>query len=211
VFEQKVNKNSLLCRVGDCWWLQEASDEGKSRGRACNEIKPSPSHPLTLARSTWSVFSGGKWSEQELLVEDSEVVEKALLEAAQREKVRLERLSPDERERERKLIRSDADIHEAAKLWCTDPSAAELRYGNISDWDTSSVTNMKELFVNAEEFNADLSRWRVGNVTNMVCMFEDATAFRSDLSQWDVGSGTDMSYMFESCDSFPVQHKPRGA
>ena len=53
VFEQKVNKNSLLCRVGDCWWLQEASDEGKPRGRAYNEIKPSPPH-----HSHWLVRPG---------------------------------------------------------------------------------------------------------------------------------------------------------
>ncbi len=57
-----------------------------------------------------------------------------------------------EKMKDAKLIRSDADIHEAAKLWCTDPSAAERRFGHISDWDTSSVTSMKELFEEAKDF-----------------------------------------------------------
>ena len=45
-----------------------------------------------------------------------------------------------------KLSRSDGDIREAVNLWCSDPAAAEEKYGHISEWDVSCVTNMRGLF-----------------------------------------------------------------
>ena len=44
------------------------------------------------------------------------------------------------------LKRSDADIKEAAKAWCEDAEAAREIYGPISIWNTSEVTNMRQLF-----------------------------------------------------------------
>ena len=37
----------------------------------------------------------------------------------------------------------DADIHEAVNLWFSNKAEAETQYGHISEWDVSSVTNMK--------------------------------------------------------------------
>jgi hypothetical protein len=45
-----------------------------------------------------------------------------------------------------KYHRSDDDIHNAVNHWCEDPVAAEIEYGNISKWNTSLVTDMKNLF-----------------------------------------------------------------
>ena len=45
-----------------------------------------------------------------------------------------------------KLQRSDADIHEAVDDWCDDPAKAIEKYGHISKWNTSLVTNMNRLF-----------------------------------------------------------------
>merc|ERR1712185_211216 len=39
-----------------------------------------------------------------------------------------------------KLIRHDGDIYQAVEEWCSDPEAAEEKYGHISDWDVSHVT-----------------------------------------------------------------------
>ena len=52
-----------------------------------------------------------------------------------------------------KLKRTDADIGLAVNLWVSDKWAAVRKYGSITDWDTSAVTNMKELFRDKEDFN----------------------------------------------------------
>ena len=38
---------------------------------------------------------------------------------------------------------------------------------DISCFDTSEVTNMKNLFIDKDSFNADLSAWNVANVEDM--------------------------------------------
>ena len=48
--------------------------------------------------------------------------------------------------RNKKLWRTDEDINEAVNLWCTHRAEAEEKYGHISDWDVSSVTDMSNLF-----------------------------------------------------------------
>merc|ERR1711977_756626 len=86
-------------------------------------------------------------------------------------------------------IRSDKDIRKAVKEWREDPVATEGRYGHISDWDVSRVTDMSELFYVAErdeedefesdeesDFNEDLSQWQTGNVTDMSIMFMGASS-----------------------------------
>ena len=46
------------------------------------------------------------------------------------------------------------------------------KYGDISNWDTSSVTNMNHMFHYAESFNQPLNKWNVSKeVTNMSFMF----------------------------------------
>lgn len=43
--------------------------------------------------------------------------------------------------------------------------------GNISKWDISNVTNMKDMFAYAIKFNKDISNWNTSNVTSisLVC------------------------------------------
>ena len=48
------------------------------------------------------------------------------------------------------------------------------KYGDISNWDTSSVTDMSSLFQNATSFNQPLNKWNVSKVTNMSFMFYNA-------------------------------------
>ena len=60
-----------------------------------------------------------------------------------------------------KLQRSDADIQIAVNDWCKDPVAAEQKYGHISKWNTSLVTNMAKLFQYKNNFNDDISKWNV--------------------------------------------------
>ena len=44
------------------------------------------------------------------------------------------------------------------------------KYGDISLWDVSNVTDMNHMFYNSQ-FQGDISRWDVSNVTDMNFMF----------------------------------------
>ena len=45
-----------------------------------------------------------------------------------------------------KYNRSDSDIKTAVDDWCADPANATAKYGHISKWNTSLVTDMKGYF-----------------------------------------------------------------
>ena len=97
--------------------------------------------------------------------------------------------------------RTDADIRDAVNLWCKDSTAAEIKYGNISDWDTSRVTNMDKLFYRKDKFNDDISTWDVSSCTSMEWMFFDAANF--DQGEWMylcmLESYTIQEYSFAAC------------
>ena len=60
------------------------------------------------------------------------------------------------------------------------------KYGEISNWDTSRVTNMGYMFENASSFNQPLNNWDVSNVTDMGGMFMYASSFNQPLNKWNV-------------------------
>ena len=62
---------------------------------------------------------------------------------------------------------TSSNIKAAAKLWVSDEAQAKAKYGDIADWDTSSVTDMEGIFERETEFNADLSKWKVSDVTSL--------------------------------------------
>ena len=70
------------------------------------------------------------------------------------------------------------------------------KYGEISNWDTSNVTNMESMFEEASSFNQPLNDWNVSNVKKMYCMFLGATSFNQPLhaptySYYDSDSDSD--------------------
>ena len=69
-----------------------------------------------------------------------------------------------------------------------------LKFIDISDWDVSSVENMKNMF-RESQFTGDIGDWDVSSVTNMISMFFDSE-FNGDIGDWDVSSVTNMSHMF---------------
>jgi hypothetical protein len=96
----------------------------------------------------------------------------------------------------KKYFRTNADIQTAVNLWCANRAEAEERYGHISDWDVSSVTDMSDLFRNKREFNDDIRQWDVSNVTDMKKMFWGARTFNQAIGNWDVSKVTNMSLLF---------------
>jgi surface protein len=63
---------------------------------------------------------------------------------------------------------TDRNFKETIKLWFENEEDCKWRFGHISYWNTSRVTNMQFAFYNRSSFNEDLSRWDVSNVTNSI-------------------------------------------
>jgi len=83
---------------------------------------------------------------------------------------------------------------------------ADIFNGDISSWNTAKVTNMYEMFSEAKAFNQDIKRdgdsWNTGNVTDMTNMFYKATAFNGNISNWDTSSAILMGRVFGGCGVF---------
>jgi surface protein len=62
--------------------------------------------------------------------------------------------------------------------------------GGIGAWDTSSVANMKEMFMRCHHFNANISAWDTSSVRNMMSMFANSRYSNPDISAWDTSSVT---------------------
>ncbi len=73
---------------------------------------------------------------------------------------------------------------------------------DIGGWDTSAVTNMSDMFYNAKAFNQNIGDWKTSEVTNMNGMFESANAFNQDIGSWDTSAVTDMAGMFFDASAF---------
>lgn len=69
--------------------------------------------------------------------------------------------------------------------------------GDISEWDTSNVTNMMGMFTDSV-FNGDISKWNTSNVENMEAMFDGNKKFNRDISKWNVSKVTSMHSMFRN-------------
>jgi surface protein len=107
---------------------------------------------------------------------------------------------------------NNLQLKNAAELWCIDEPHALHKYGNISEWDTSNITDMSGLFENEEEFNDNISRWNTSRVTNMSNMFHSYEGeFDQDINTklvdvngnvyiaWDTSNVTNMASMFNGC------------
>ena len=76
-----------------------------------------------------------------------------------------------------------------------------LKQINVSNWDTSNVTNMSNTFSHCELLaSVDVSKWNTSKVTNMEGMFVDCNLLASvDVSKWNTSKVTDMASMFSIC------------
>ena len=99
---------------------------------------------------------------------------------------------------------SKEELQEAVDMWCKDETReeAESKYGHISYWDVSQITNMTRLFYDKKTFNEDISRWNVSKVSKMTWMFKGAESFNQDINNWDVSNVISMICMFERAESF---------
>ena len=57
----------------------------------------------------------------------------------------------------------NATIRDAVRLWKTMPEECKLKYGDISEWNVSNVTDMSNLFEGQfmhESVHLDLNQWQ---------------------------------------------------
>ena len=83
---------------------------------------------------------------------------------------------------------------------------------DITNWDTSNVLSMEEMFSGWPTFNQDISNWDTSRVESMHGMFKGSkykgsyylgdTSFNQDISKWDVSNVKNMSEMFLGANSF---------
>jgi surface protein len=73
--------------------------------------------------------------------------------------------------KEKKIIFNNETLKNAVQEWLENSSKAERKYGHISKWNVSNVTDMYGLFRGLKSFNDDISNWNVSNVTDMCEMF----------------------------------------
>ena len=89
------------------------------------------------------------------------------------------------------------DIPDASKWKDAQSMFQNARFNqNIGHWDTSNVTDMRNMFNNASAFNQNIGQWDTSNVTDMRSMFLWATKFNRDIGQWNTSNVTDMGGMF---------------
>ena len=74
---------------------------------------------------------------------------------------------------------------------------------DLSNFDTSKVTYMGSMFYNCRGLTTlDLSNWNTSKVTNMNYMFSGCTSLTSlDVSNWNTSKVTRMDAMFSDCTS----------
>ena len=94
---------------------------------------------------------------------------------------------------------TDSNIAQAVEICLsTHPvtgMCSDSEYGAMPDWDVSNVTDMYAMFIDRNDFNADLSSWNVSGVIDMGYMFAGTTAFNQPIGNWDVSNVTNMAYM----------------
>ena len=94
------------------------------------------------------------------------------------------------------------DMSNLFKVGSAYPNNTNTFNADISHWDTSSVTDMSNMFAGASTFNRDIDNWNTSRVTDMSNMFAGASTFNRDIGNWNTSSVTDMSNMFAGASTF---------
>jgi len=117
------------------------------------------------------------------------------------------------RETLREMIKDGDDVSNVDTSGITDMSYlfywCKSFNQDISGWDVSNVEHMSYIFRDCDEFNQDISGWDVSNVKDMYNMFEGCKAFNQDVSKWNVSSVKYMQHMFTRCKNFEYKNFKR--
>ena len=99
-----------------------------------------------------------------------------------------------------KLDLSDWDTSNVTNMANIFGRCSSLSYLNISGWDTSNVTSMSNMFVLCKNLHSlDVSHFNTSKVTAMDYMFNDLNIDSLDVSHFNTSKVTNMNYMFYGC------------
>ena len=88
--------------------------------------------------------------------------------------------------------------------WLFSQCNALVSIGDVSNWNTSSVTIMEFMFDRCSSLTSslNLSNWNTSNVTTMKALFQNCSSLTSlDVSNWNTSNVTNMSWLFYGCSS----------
>ncbi|XRB19756.1 EF-hand domain-containing protein [Pseudoscourfieldia marina] len=170
---------------------KEAADAESARKSAEEALKAAQKEAADAESARKSAEDALKAAQKEAAdaKEQAEKSAKDCLEAAQSKNKKL-------------VVASNAELRERVDMWFKDQGSATNLFGEISEWDTSKVTDMSYMFNNAENFNQDISGWDTSKVTSMRVMFSNARSFNQDISKWNTAEVTNMGDMFNHAISF---------
>ncbi|WP_120186637.1 BspA family leucine-rich repeat surface protein, partial [Listeria monocytogenes] len=98
---------------------------------------------------------------------------------------------------------SNFDTSSVTNMLAMFQNCTSLEELDVSNWDTSSATDMAYMFAHCTSLEAlDVSNFDTSSVTNMQAMFENCTSLGElDVSNFDTSSVTTMAGMFQNCTS----------
>ena len=80
---------------------------------------------------------------------------------------------------------------------CADLCATYRAFNEpLNNWNTSAVTDMRNMFWGASSFDQSIGSWNTGAVTDIAYIFKRASSFNQDLSAWQVSPSTSIYEMF---------------
>jgi len=98
------------------------------------------------------------------------------------------------------VLATDYPVIEKLNNTFRDASATTIN--GLSEWNTSSVTDLRRAFQDASNFNQPIGSWDTSNATIMRAMFRGATSFDQPIGSWDTSSVTNMRSMFQGASNF---------
>ena len=82
---------------------------------------------------------------------------------------------------------------------------------DVSNWDTSNVTEMTVMFKFAKSAKPDPSKWNTSKVVDVDQVFQATAIEKADLSKWDLRSVKSYGYgMFWGCRNLEWLKTPKG-
>lgn len=99
-------------------------------------------------------------------------------------------------------IRGKLDTSQVTTMERMFVNTSNLTSLDVSNWDTSKVTNMSQMFYRVDIATLDTSNWDTSSVINMESMFAGATKVASlEVSNWDTSQVIYMGHMFSNTSS----------
>lgn len=100
------------------------------------------------------------------------------------------------------LLWNTSSAKSMAEMFRESPGGVQKFNHPLGHWDTSQVTDMRNMFNGADLFNHSLNAWDTGRVTDMSSMFAGARSYNQPMDRWDTSQVTDMSFIFSGASSF---------